>query len=408
MKIIIIIFIFYVIYKIIECFNNSASSLEKQTDKPTSKKDSNIYLDKTKKDKVNIKSNSEPKYKSINTNIYKNQFNYQQNNSNNSDEHLESLEFKTDDKTHLYHGTVFLCNNEKEIEKKLKNNIKNNADAIFYIEAVNCSNQYNSFLELYNLNKVYINNDDKNKVVFLIILMNLINKSLYEDAITPGVTAIDEILLEFLNGKIESKAFEEFCHIMQESLGLSDCFYNVLLHYINSIIIITPKDEKNTNVYDNQFSPKPNKFINSDEHLKLLGFNLYSDKEDAKKILENNIRTNMEEIFYNEAINSSNQYDLFLESYNLNRTCLNDNSRSVAIFLIIILNLMVKELNNDEDTDEDTIVVTTINRMLLEYSGRKIGFKALVEFTYLMQESIGLSDNFYNALLDYIVSVIRK
>ncbi|UEL48210.1 hypothetical protein [Terrisporobacter hibernicus] len=62
----------------------------------------------------------------------------------------------------------------------------------------------------------------------------------------------------------------------------------------------------------------------------------------------------------------------------------------------------------EEYRDINKAVLKEIDFKLHGYAMRNIRFVTLVNYTYSIQEEMNMSDDFYNAVLDYILSIITS
>ena len=94
-------------------------------------------------------------------------------------------------------------------------------------------------------------------------------------------------------------------------------------------IDIESKDNENKNT---KTSYNELKYINSDKSLENLGYNLFDNINNARKQMKSNIKNDVDKFMYSKIINYTSKYTFFLELYNLNNICTNDNSRSIVVF----------------------------------------------------------------------------
>lgn len=162
-----------------------------------------------------------------------------------------------------------------------------------------------------------------------------------------------------------------------EKLDKANCYY-----------IVKNNSSYNANV---------EKFANSNSHLQSLGYNLYDNEEQALNKLKNNVVTEIDAYFCDVVPSYSNRFNTFLKINNLEEICTNYNSKSVVVFLRMLMEIY-----------EDTVpqLYNSINLKLLEYAERKISFAELVNFTYSIQEKLTISDKLYNATMDYIIYIL--
>ncbi|UEL49187.1 leucine-rich repeat domain-containing protein [Terrisporobacter hibernicus] len=158
------------------------------------------------------------------------------------------------------------------------------------------------------------------------------------------------------------------------------------------------KDQIPFEVIKEELNQNKFKFDNSNEDLEMLGYNLYNSIESGNNVLKNSVENNLDKNMYIVFTNYTDLYPRFLERYNLKTRCINDNSKATAVFLLILGHVFA---------DSNKAISECVYSKLIEFAEYNIGFGDLVKCTHYTQELIGMSDSFYNALLDYIASALR-
>lgn len=119
----------------------------------------------------------------------------------------------------------------------------------------------------------------------------------------------------------------------------------------------------------------------------------------AKSYLKYFISTKTDQAIYDIAINTSPLYvSYFLRKYDYARACVTENARCG----IISLYFMKKYL--DYNLSEYNHFSKKIEEILWDFTERNCSFYDLVEFTKEFFEIHGVSDDFYNELLNYIMT----
>lgn len=119
----------------------------------------------------------------------------------------------------------------------------------------------------------------------------------------------------------------------------------------------------------------------------------------AKSYLKYFIITKADQYIYDIAINTAPLYvSYFLRKYDYAQACVTENARCG----IISLYFMKKYL--DSNLSEYNSFSIKIEEILFNFTERNCSFYDLVKFTKELFETHGVSDDFYNELLNYIMT----
>ena len=139
-------------------------------------------------------------------------------------------------------------------------------------------------------------------------------------------------------------------------------------------------------------------FINSDENIKKLGFNISSKAKQAREDMIKSEKTLLDSMVSNLMLKNEMNFEEFLHSLDKNNICDSSNSKVLVIFMGYL------GIAIDEDVNGDGQILFD---KLDTYSNKRCTWGELVQFSHKYTSLIGISDDFYNISQDYILSVLK-
>lgn len=132
------------------------------------------------------------------------------------------------------------------------------------------------------------------------------------------------------------------------------------------------------------------------------------DLDLAKEAMEKRIRIMFDRDVFNELVKREYKFEALLRKYDYNKRAIVENSKCTVILLAIYKEIAENITGEPMWSVGDMLEAFTCDRESEVLNGRYIGFTELNYFLKSLAESCNVSDEFYNACMDYIMNVILK